>query len=288
VTDQYPERLRRRGAFAPPGQSAAARSAPSPATPAAPAGAGCGESSGPNVTPGGAGPPRSRPKGQRRPLDPWKAAFILLALAGIVAGVAWALLGSRFFVVRSVRVTGLHRVSRAQVITAAAIPAGLPLIRVNDAAVGRRVDAITQVESAHVTRSWPDGIVINITERTPVIAISDAGKYDLADRFGIVVVSASQRPPRLPLFTTSGAIRGSPAVAAAVAVLHELPAPMPGRVMSITAPTADDVTLHLTGGVTVVWGSPAGAAAKQRILAVLMRTHARYYDVSAPSVATTH
>ncbi len=56
---------------------------------------------------------------------------------------------------------------------------------------------------------------------------------------------------------------------------------------SVTAPTADEVTLHLTGGVTVVWGSPGRAAAKARVLAVLMRTHARYYDVSAPTVATT-
>ncbi|HUK71525.1 MAG TPA: FtsQ-type POTRA domain-containing protein [Streptosporangiaceae bacterium] len=228
-----------------------------------------------------------RPKGQRRPIDPWQAGFILLALAAIVGGVAWALLGSRLFIVRSVRVTGLHRVSRAQVITAAAIPPGLPLIRVDEAAVSRRVDTITQVESAQVTRSWPDGIVIDVTERTPALAVADAGRYDLVDRFGVVVVSAPQRPPQLPLFGTSGPLRGSPAVAAAVAVLHELPAGLPGRLRSITAPAADDVTLHLTGGTTVVWGSPDGAAAKRRVLAVLMQAHARYYDVSAPTVATT-
>ena len=61
-----------------------------------------------------------------------------MALA-IVAGVAWALLESRFFVVRGVEVTGTHLVSPATV-RSAAIPAGLPLIRVNGAAVARRVE----------------------------------------------------------------------------------------------------------------------------------------------------
>jgi cell division protein FtsQ len=308
VTDQDPERLRRRGAFAPLGQR-------KPRSPGAPAARGVAQGSGTQegsargvAGPGGvaqavAGPGgvaqavagagggaqagRER-KGPQRPHDPWKAMFILLALAGIVVGVAWALLGSRFFVVRSVQVTGLHRVTREQVVAAAAIPVGLPLIRINDGAVSRRVDAITQVEAARITRSWPDGIAIRITERTPALAIADGGRYDLVDRFGVVVVSASQRPPRMPLFVPSGPLRGSPAVAAAVDVLHELPARLAGRLRSITAPNPDEVTLRLTAGVTVIWGSPGGVAVKDRVLAILMRTHASYYDVSAPTVATTH
>ncbi len=192
----------------------------------APGGTGPGGTGPAGTGPGGAGSGRGRRStrtAQRRPLDPWKAAFVLLALAGIVAGVAWALLGSRFFVVRSVQVTGLHRVSRSQALAAAAIPLGLPLIRVDTAAVSHRVDAITQVQSARVTRNWPDGIVINITERTPALAVADGSGYDLVDRFGVVVVSAARPPQGMPLFRPSGPLRGSPAVAAAVAVLHELP-----------------------------------------------------------------
>ncbi len=237
--------------------------------------------------PDGAGPPGRRRDGRRRPADPWKVTFVLLALSGTVAGVAWALLGSRFFVVHSVEVTGLHRVSRTQVVVAAAIPMGQPLIRVDTTAASRRIDAITQVESARVTRSWPDGIAISVTERTPALAVADGGRYDLVDRFGVVVMSASRPPLGMPLFMPSGPLRASPAVGAAVAVLHALPARLSRRVTSVTAPTADEVTVHLTGGVTVVWGSPGGAAAKARVLAVLMRTKARYYDVSAPTVATT-
>lgn len=230
---------------------------------------------------------RRRGVGGRRPLDPWKAAFVLLAIAGIVAGVAWALLGSRFLVVRSVQITGLHRVSRAQVLAAAGIRLGLPLIRVDTAMVGHRVEAITQVQSARVTRSWPDAIVINVSERTPVLAVRDGRTYDLVDAFGVVVASVPRRPSGMPLFVPSGPIRGSPAVAAAARVLRGLSAPLRRRLESLSASAADDVTLRLAGGVTVLWGSAGGTAVKERVLAVLMRTRAHYYDVSAPTVATT-
>jgi cell division protein FtsQ len=237
-------------------------------------------------------PPIGPPGTGRRPLNPWKAGFVILALAGIVAAVAWALVGSRLLVVRSVKVTGLHRVTRSQVMhaVAAAVPSGLPLVRVDATAVAHRVEAITQVESAHVSRSWPDAIVIKVTERTPVLAVRDDGRYDLVDRFGVVVVTAGSRG-RLPLFVPSGTpgshLRGSPAVAAAAAVTRELPTRLMRRLRSVTASAANDVTLRLKGGVTVVWGSPGRAAAKDRVLHALVRTHAHYYDVSSPTIATT-
>ena len=142
---------------------------------------------------------------------------------------------------RSAACTG----SRAQVLAAAGIPIGPPLVRVDTAAVSRRVDAITQVQSAHVTRSWPDGLVINVTERTPALAVADGSGYDLVDRFGVVVVSAApRRPPRMPLFRPSGPLRGNPAVAAAVAVLHELPASLSGGCLVVTRAAAE--TSHCT------------------------------------------
>ena len=228
--------------------------------------------------------------GYRPGRDPWKTLFVLLAAAGIVAAVVWALAGSRLLVVRVVTVTGLHRVSRAQVIAAAGIQHGIPLIRVNTSAVGRRIGAITQVSSARVSRSWPDGIDIAVTERVPALAVRGAGGYQLIDPDGVTVASVRRRPQRLALFIPSRPVRGSPAVAAAAAVIRELPAQLSQRVVSVAAPAAGDVTLHLNGGVTVFWGNAGQSAAKQRTLTVLMAAtapHARYYDVSMPGTAAT-
>jgi cell division protein FtsQ len=105
-----------------------------------------------------------------------------------------------------------------------------------------------------------------------------------------VVRWAARRPAGLPLYRPPGApasLRGDPDLAAAAAVLAGLPAWLRHDVGSVTAPGPDQVTLQLAGRITVLWGAPGRAAAKAEELAILMRTHARYYDVSAPGAALT-
>ncbi len=235
----------------------------------------------------------SRPGGHQ----PWRAAFFAVAAVAIVVGVGWALLDSRFFVVRSVSVTGTHLVTGAEVRSAAAIPPGLPLIRVNSATIAHRIERIRQVQSARVSRDWPDGVTIAVTERRPVLAVPNGRGFQLIDKYGVVVESSSRRPSALPTLELSAVpgsgpvsvpeLRGSPAVYAAAVVLHELPRYLARSVVSMQAPSATEVTLRLARGITIVWGGTDRAAQKSRELAVLMRTHARSYDVSAPGTAVT-
>jgi cell division protein FtsQ len=218
----------------------------------------------------------------------WRVAFFLLAGFGLIAAVAWALLDSRFLVVRSIEVTGTHLVPQSQVIAAADVQKGLPLIRVNTATVASRVERITQIQSVHVTRDWPDTLVIAVQERHSALAIPDAGRFYLVDPSGVVVQRVSQRPAGLPLFTPSGPAPGNPGIRAAADVMRSLPRGFARQVKSVTVPDLDAVTLHLTNGITVNWGSAGGTAQKMHELSILVSTHARYYDVSAPgSVATS-
>jgi cell division protein FtsQ len=216
----------------------------------------------------------------------------VFAAVAIVAGLAWALLGSSLLVVRSVEVTGAHLVSKAAVLQAAAIQRGTPLIRVNGAAVAHRVEQLTPVQSVQVSRDWPDKIVIRVQERSPALAVAAAGGFGLVDRYGVVVRTVPAKPSGMPLLRTpatasAGLLRGSPAVRAAVLVLQELPARLRGRVRSVTAPAADSVTLRLSHGVTIQWGGADRATAKIRELSILMRSRAHDYDVSDPTVAVT-
>ena len=218
--------------------------------------------------------------------------FFVLAAVAIVAGVAWALLDSRFFVVRSIQVTGTHLVSQADVRAAAGIPLGLPLVRVDGAAAARRVERIRQVQSARVAVQWPDRVTIVVTEREPVLAVTSGGGYQLIDKYGVAVESAAAPPAGLPMLsvpagTPVSALRGSPAVHAAAVVVAELPRSLARSLRAVQAPSATGVTLTLRSGVTIVWGGTDRPAAKARELALLMRTHARHYDVSAPGTAVT-
>jgi cell division protein FtsQ len=203
----------------------------------------------------GSAPRRRRPgpRGQRR--VGWKAAFFGVAVIAIVAGVAWALLGSRFLIVRSVQVTGTGpMVSRAEVLAAAHIRRGLPLIRVNTSAVAHRVGGIRQVESAQVS-------------------VSDVGGGTGSDW--------SDGPGGVP------SLRDSPLARAAAKVLRDLPPQVARRVRMVSAASASNVSLQLANGVVIVWGDTSRPGEKAKELTLLMRTHARTYDVSAPGTAVT-
>jgi cell division protein FtsQ len=221
----------------------------------------------------------------------WRAIFFALAMTGIVVGVAWALLGSRLLVVRSVVVTGTQLVSASQVIAAASVRPGTPLIRVNTAQVAARVETISQVRTAEVSKSWPDRLVIAVQERTPALAVSaPSGGFDLVDPAGVVVRWSATRPSSLPLYTSpvpATSLRGNPDVEAAAVVLSELPAQVRGSLVSLYAPAPDQVTLHLTGRVTVLWGGTDRAAVKAEELRILMGTHAHFYNVSARGTVVT-
>ncbi len=225
----------------------------------------------------------------------WRAVFFALVAVAIVATLGWALLGSRLLVVRSVQVTGAGPlVSRARVLRAAHIPPGLPLIRVNTAAVAGRVQRIQQVQSATVTRDWPSTVTIAVRLRTPVFAVASGGGYALVDAYGVDVRWSATRPPALPLLTVggpgtppAGSPPGSGAVRAAAQVLAELPPLVAHRIQVVLAASPSAVSVRLTGGVVVVWGSPRRGGQKATELMLLMRTHARYYDISAPGTAVT-
>ena len=243
-------------------------------------------------------PPAASPvRPQRRP--PWRAAFFALAGVAIIAGVAWALRGDRVFVVRSITVTGTHLVSTAQVLASADVPLGTSLMRVNPGAVTQRVEAIPQVASATVSEDWPDHLTIAVTERVPVLAVRMAGGgYDLVDHSGVIVLYERAKPRGLPLFMTAltgSALRGDPGVAAAAGVLTELTPALARTVTTLSVEqlpngagpgaAAEQVTLSLGGGRTVVWGDPGNGAAKDREIQILLRDGYKYLDVSAPGTA---
>jgi cell division protein FtsQ len=273
--------------------------APSRHEPAASTGADGGPGAGATAAgagpaePAGPAPGDDRPAGSRARRPGWRAAVFALAGIAIVVGAAWALLGSRFLVVRSVQVAGTGTlVSRSQVLAAARIPFGQPLIRVDDGAVARRVGQLRQVESAHVSTHWPDTVVISVRPRVPVFAVAASGGYQVIDRFGVTLRTVAHPPAGLPVLSPPasqqpGTLRGDPAVRAAATVLGELPRWIGRRVRSVTAASASDVSVRLAAGTVIVWGDTSQASLKARELAILMHTHARLYDVSGPETAVT-
>jgi cell division protein FtsQ len=239
----------------------------------------------------------SQPASQdRKRPDWWKAAFIGLAAAALIGGVAWALLGSSFLVVRTVRTTG-SQVPRSTVLGAAGIKLGTPLARIDTGAIARRVERITQVQSARVTLSWPNSIVIWTKRRAAVFMVRAGQRYAAVDSYGVVLRTLASRPAGLitlqpaagqTAWTGSGQpLRRDRSVLAAGAIVRGMPAWLRDRITTVQADGPADVILILRGGVRVRWGSPGHGPAKAKEMAILLRTNATYYDVSDPATAVT-
>ena len=226
---------------------------------------------------------------RRRYLRP---ALALLAVACLVAVAAWVALGSSMFALRTVTVDGVARVTTAQVLDRAALQQGRSLVLLDPAAVAARIEKLAPVAKVSVTRRWPHGIVIHVTERRPVAAVAAAAGWQLVDINGVAFATVSSPPTGLIPVRVGGAMNAdgggaSDDVRSALRVYRALPKTLRAQVVQLQATSPQSVTFQLDNGREVVWGSPTDNARKLAVLRALLRRHAVRYDVSVPDVAVT-
>jgi len=214
---------------------------------------------------------------------PWAIGGLLVLLGGITV---WLFYYSSALAVTGVRVTGLDTVPEATITQVAAAPVGTPLAKVDLGAIADRVRTVTAVADAQVTRAWPHQLVIVVTERVPVVVVTDGSKFELVDATGVTFKTVPDRPDGLPEALVVGS-RRDVTIRSVVRVSAALPVPLRAQVKSISAGSPDSITLNLSSGVKVVWGSSDDSERKAEVLSVLMRRQAKVYDVSAPDLPVT-
>lgn len=215
---------------------------------------------------------------------------IQLLIAGlsalVIGGGVWVVWFSSWLAVSEVRVGGLSELAtnsgRLQVNSAAAINAGTPVISVDTAASRDRVAELPWIESVEVYRSWPNAIVVNVVERTPVAVV------ELGDvRTGVDASGVLFDPPG-GLWLTDPIIRGNEAaIPEAVEVVATLPEDIERRVRAVQAVSPDDIRLQLGNDSIVRWGNADEGEFKAQVLLSLLPRRAQAYDVSAPQLPTT-
>ncbi|MDP3968642.1 MAG: FtsQ-type POTRA domain-containing protein [Nocardioides sp.] len=215
----------------------------------------------------------------------------VLAVAALLGGGAWLLLESPVLGVEQVEVTGTDLLSGATIRAVADVVPGEPLARVDVDGIRARVQDLVEVADVEVRRSWPDTVVVAVTERSSVAVVEREGRIRGMDEEGVLFRSYARRPPGLPLVRISAATR-SEALAEAAAVLRALPSVLDGRVAFVVVRTVDDIAVRLRDGSTVVWGSAEDSGNKGDVLAILLEQEpggaaVREYDVSVPGQPTT-
>lgn len=213
----------------------------------------------------------------RRPARRW---LVLAAVAVLALVVGWLVGFSSLLGVRTVAISGEHRVSAGQIGAAAGIRHGSPLARLDAGAVRDRIAAIPAIRSVTVTTSYPSTVRIRVTERVAVGYRQDADGAVLVDAANVQFGTLARPPRGLPELEVTGDQERS---AAAATVAGALPASFAGAVARIAVPTVQSITLTLTDGRTVLWGGTDRSAEKAKLVPVLVHQPGNYFDVSDPS-----
>ncbi|WP_411757294.1 cell division protein FtsQ/DivIB [Streptomyces venezuelae] len=236
---------------------------------------------------------RSGPRGpgarlRRGPVLASLAAAVLLA-----AGGTWVLYGSSWLRVEKVAATGMDVLTSEQVLGAAAVPVGAPLVSVDtDEIEGRLRGRLPRIDSVDVVRAWPHGIGLKVTERKPVLLIKKDANFVEVDASGVRFDTVPKAPAGVPVLELNAGRSPSARRFDEERLLHEavlvassLPEPIAKETVQVKVGSYDSVVLELTRGRSVTWGSGEQSDAKGRALNALLKAapKAVHFDVSVPT-----
>ncbi|WP_193596323.1 FtsQ-type POTRA domain-containing protein [Microbacterium sp. YJN-G] len=220
-------------------------------------------------------------RSRRRRLVWWGSfgAVVALILGSVVAAY------SPLFAIREITVAGVRSLDPAVVQTALEGQLGAPLALVDAGAVRSALSEFPMIESYALEARPPHELLVRIVERTPIGVIRSDDGFTLVDAAGVALATTPQRPDGQPELSISGGT-DSAAFRSAGLVVRSLPAELRAQVTEVNASSADDVTLALQDGKTIVWGSERDSSEKALVLVALIKNapDARNFDVSAPSV----
>ena len=231
------------------------------------------------------GPPAVTKRLGRRTVRGLKVLMWSALISVLVVGLGLLLYFTPIMAARNIVVVGLGAVTQDEVIAAAAVSPGTPLLQVDTDAVAERVAAIRRVASARVQRQYPSTLRVTVVERVPVVVKDYPDGPHLFDKDGVDFATAPP-PAGVPYLDTDHPGPSDPPTKAALQVMTALRPEVAGLVGRIAAPSVASITLTLIDGRTVVWGTTDRTEEKAVKLGALLTQPGQTYDVSSPDLPT--
>lgn len=204
---------------------------------------------------------------------------VQLRVGGIVAAVALVitacvvLYSSPLLPVDKVEVVGNRHITRQAVLALADVPENATLVRFPGAAVAKRVGASPWVASVSVSRVFPSGMRIRVTERAPVAIVDAVDTMWLIDSSGMVIAKpTTETSETIPVIRDvpgldpkAGRRTTSEPLLNAVKVLTGMDPQLVRNVRSISAPTVDGAVLVRADRLEIVVGEAVDLATKSKL-----------------------
>ncbi len=227
----------------------------------------------------------------------WAIRIIIgVLVAAIVSFAVWALIFSPWLKVESqeIHISGVQtwvKTEQIQQYTNSTIDKSL--IVVSQSQLESQIDSIPGVGKVEVTKKFPHGLNVTISEETPTALLyaQDKKNYVAVDAKAQQVATVKEAVSGIPVInvpTVKSGLRNE-TVLQSIAVLAQLDAGMRSQVVSTTANTQDSITTALNTGYTIVWGNSTAMESKQKIVVKIIEqlqaegSTQTTIDVSAPA-----
>jgi cell division protein FtsQ len=200
-------------------------------------------------------------------------AFIVVI---VLASLSWRIYNSSLFEVREIRVEGNRMVKKDDILRRAGVERGMNLVKISARDVKERVQAEPWIQDVRVVKEYPDRLTLKISERKPIASIRNEGGIFVVDKDGYIWKN-NRAIGRLP------EVRDLPApkikigerlevreLRNALLCLNSMDASTYSLIVSLSAPSVENLTLQLTNGVLVSYGEALETVKKNYVLGLIL------------------
>lgn len=235
---------------------------------------------------GGEGQPSSgRPR--------WRIwAYSLLALLLSAVLFVGLVFFSPLLATQNIRVQGASLLDAQEVKSRLSSLEGVPMTRISQEQVASLIGQESLLYGVSLQAQPPHDLLVILHERVPVALIQEGDSFLLVDNEGVTLGKLGSRDEaKLPLLEGGPELLEQPAFATVTQVLASLPTSVLSDLDKAQADSASTITLTMTDGTMVVWGTPEESDLKAKVLLQLMdsvgsEVKVETYDVSSPLIPT--
>ncbi len=220
----------------------------------------------------------------------WAYSLLALLLSAVLfVGLVFF---SPLLATQNIRVQGASLLDTQEVKSRLSSLEGVPMTRISQEQVASLIGQESLLYGVSLQAQPPHDLLVILHERVPVALIQEEDSFLLVDNEGVTLGKLGSRDEaKLPLLEGGPELLEQPAFATVTQVLASLPTSVLSDLDKAQADSASTITLTMTDGTMVVWGTPEESDLKAKVLLQLMdsvgsEVKVETYDVSSPLIPT--